>query len=206
MKSIVYIIIISYFLTFLYRSDAAEIPSTNYNIVDSLLTISSTDICNYIKKHSISNVDIVLSGSGGESILKQRIADCAADSIRKFFQSAELKGKMPNLLDILIDSIYVKFENDINSDDKLIRKIEIIISVIYTDEENKINEPERIRKSYTDNIYRDQAANIMNESYPFTLADLPEEPPSFWRDILEPAVIIGSVAAVVILLFTVRSD
>ncbi len=57
--------------------------------------------------------------------------------------------------------------------------------------------------SYSDSIPLDEVRSFENFSFPFTHAEIPEEP--FFAGLFEPVIAIGTAAAAVILFFTVRS-
>jgi hypothetical protein len=61
--------------------------------------------------------------------------------------------------------------------------------------------------SVTDTVAIGDTVSIANPGYEFARASLPSgSKPGFWDKIIEPAVVLGASAVIVILLFTVRSQ
>jgi hypothetical protein len=65
---------------------------------------------------------------------------------------------------------------------------------------------EPFSKTYRDTISRRTLAGLENKQYSFTQATIPEAEPNFWKQALEPAIVIIAAGIMVVLFFFVRTQ
>lgn len=65
---------------------------------------------------------------------------------------------------------------------------------------------EAFSKIYRDTISRRSLASLENKQYSFTQATMPEAEPNFWKQVLEPAVVIIAAGIMVVVFFFVRTQ
>jgi hypothetical protein len=65
---------------------------------------------------------------------------------------------------------------------------------------------EPFSKTYRDTVSRRIIASLENKQYSFTQATMPEAEPNFWKQVLEPAIVIIAAGIMVALFFFVRTQ
>jgi hypothetical protein len=69
-----------------------------------------------------------------------------------------------------------------------------------------IQELQSLSELARDTISRRLVANLENKQYPFTQANVPDAPPNFWKQVVEPALVIAAAGIMVALFFFVRTQ
>lgn len=114
--------------------------------------------------------------------------------------------EMAPKLEVWINELNIIYQNINDNDDSLQRIIKIDISGRYTGNDHNFKELPSVKINYKDVIFRDFAPIVKNSNYPFSNPQIPEKPSGWFKDFVQPLVIIGSAAVAVLLLFTVRTN
>ena len=90
--------------------------------------------------------------------------------------------------------------------DLLTREISCVLHAHYETNYGTIQELEGFGTTYRDTIQRRALASLENRQYAFTQATVPEAEPNFWKQVIEPAVVIAAAGIMVALFFFVRTQ
>ncbi|PKL90027.1 MAG: hypothetical protein CVV23_01420 [Ignavibacteriae bacterium HGW-Ignavibacteriae-2] len=175
---------------------------TNIEIINSLIDSSITDIS---KDFVFEDVVYYLQFNGApeHSILKNQalyslskkvnVTDNKTKSIKSLFYTVK------NISTIYLDP----YKDGLFGSYKMERQISLLGNfLIY--ENDAVVKGDEFLKTYRDTIDYDRVKEYESISFSFTHGRIPDEP--FFASLLEPAIAVASIAATVILFFTVRSN
>lgn len=161
-------------------------PPTNLQIIsnsiDSIASKSLTKI--YNKKINIQS-------------RYEPITDKLSSTFLRLDSNFILVGSKSYKSQITLDTIIISY-NEATGE----RNITLTAYITTLADDNIVVFP--VSQTYKDTIDINSISTLEDESYPFTKGILVEES-SFWDDVLEPAVYVGTAAIIIYLLFTVRS-
>ncbi|TAE29705.1 MAG: hypothetical protein EAZ92_05800 [Candidatus Kapaibacterium sp.] len=90
--------------------------------------------------------------------------------------------------------------------DLLQREISCTVHAHLETKYGTIQELQSLSEISRDTISRRFVANLENKQYAFTQANVPEVPPNFWKQVVEPALVIAAAGIMVALFFFVRTQ
>lgn len=173
---------------------------TNSQIIDSLFEKAAVKISDFLKNKGDS-INLNIINNSAASILKQKLAQHCKN---KLFDVDSFKNNHLAYLEIIISDLSLKYENI--SDDKIRRKITLKINTLFKNSNNLLESLPEIEIDFKDTVSRDSINLIDNQNYNIAHSKIPEQPKTFFQKILEPAIVVGSAAITVLLLFKIRSN
>ncbi len=93
-----------------------------------------------------------------------------------------------------------------NNVDVLQREISCTVHAHLETKYGTIQELQSMSEISRDTISRRIVANLENKQYAFTQANVPDAPPNFWKQVIEPALVIAAAGIMVALFFFVRTQ
>lgn len=175
------------------------IAQTNLELLYKLINQSVQKIDSVINKKE-SKIKLMIFSSSSLEPLKPYIAK----SFSEYGYDSIFVEKEPNLLYILTDA-NVKYQNIFETklfgDNYLRRNVQLKGSVLLLNE--SVNVPYNFSINYIDTIKYDDVNLIENKKFPFTQGEIPEPP--ILKNLLQPAIVVGTLITAVILFFTIRS-
>jgi hypothetical protein len=185
---------------FIALSSFSAQTKTNFEMIDSLLFLSTEEIAEELNKNEdyflefIAADDYVILKSKVIQFLKLRdfnIIDTEKTQNKLLYTIEEVKI---NYTDIFKDGLFgtylVKRESHLNGSFYLINN-------------GNIGNLNSFNHLLADTVLYSEIPQLDNIAYSFTSADLPEEP--FFSSALEPVIAIGTAAVAVYLFFNIRS-
>ena len=181
-----------------------SLPQKNSTIVDSLLNEASLNIISNLSKSDIKKSYLSVSEHPAKDLLKNLLIKNSSGLGVTFLEGIP-NISTDNSIEILIKETGVEyFETENDSIFTRIIIVDIFTSVRSV--EGILSSIPETKYIYTDTIPSMSKYHIENSSANYTKAELPKKEMSFFEEILEPAIVIVTAAATVILLFTVRSE
>jgi hypothetical protein len=98
---------------------------------------------------------------------------------------------------------YFACENDI---DAVTREVSCVVHATLETHFGTIQELDSYTKTHRDTLQRRTITSIENKQYAFTQATVPDAPPNFWKQVVEPAIVIAAAGIMVALFFFVRTQ
>lgn len=194
------------FLPETFYANNVEIDSALYTsnlvIIDKQLDTIANDIVAQLISKNCDTVYIKLKSNKTDKYLLNKILTTDKSAALTFFSTSN-DSLTPVLdFDCFVNTQYL---NGSRNSNEIQRHITIQISAVLKHKNNQlsmINNEEFVHK---DKITRTQGVLFNKSDYDFARCDLPAEPESFWKEIVQPIAFIGSAALTVFLLFTLRS-
>jgi hypothetical protein len=90
--------------------------------------------------------------------------------------------------------------------DALAREISCAAQATMETREGTTQTLEPFSKTYRDTVSRRTVASLENKQYSFTQATMPDTEPNFWKQVMEPAIVIVAAGIMVALFFFVRTQ
>jgi len=196
------IVFTTFFLLFVlsYQNAYTQIRS-NFRILDSLISLATTDICNSLIADKINKTNIDFTPHSATWLIKQTLVKTA----EKFGITLKSNNKQLTTTEISIKHCFVKYQPISNSDDSLTRICSVDISGITNLPNGTIKSLKINKYTFTDKVSKDNLVNISDTQYDFLNPIIPIKQKSFFEKITEPLIIVTSAVLVVVLFFTVRS-
>ena len=178
------------------------VPTIDF--INAKLDSAATTLITNLKKLNSDTVFTAIKTSEPDRFFNSILANKSSENNITFYYADRKSGKLPFLdIKLQIETDYENYEND---SDSLVRTISIKWSGIIQSKNNKMLPLKLNDIKYKDIISRDDAKEFNKTDFDFAKSDIPEAPPSFWKDIIQPVAIISAAAITVILLFTMRSN
>ena len=184
----------------------------NLNIIDSLLVNISNEIKESFED-KFENKNIILNVIGSENetnrYIKNKIGNIFSQNnnqvFRNFTADSSFEGTVFEVQNFqTIISYSEPYEKEILGTDFVDRHIFVVLEgQIYNYKDNKIISAIEKNKDFKDEIEYDQIKEVESSPYRFTQGEIVDI--TMWQKILEPALVVSSVVAVLLLLFTQRS-
>lgn len=192
--------IIFFFLQF----SAANSTKTNFAILDS---IASSAIQTIYK--NCSNSDTIfykIIPEENDWFIEKKLLELKENRVLinanniSDIQNSQMKFGVK----IAIEDFSTKFEQIENHSDSVKRTCTLVLNVIknYSD---KQSETFNVALTHKDTLYFDALQNLNHSSFQFANSSIPTKKRSLFVRIIEPALIVATVALTTILFFTVRS-
>ncbi len=187
-------------LLLFYQSAICE-PTTNLNIIDSLLKESYSQS---FEKFYLNNQDtlcFMFSDMVFSDYYEKSLIDYAfANNIKlKKVKSNQLNESYIKIMPVILD---ISYQENLNN---YIRIITLNFSAVEIYPNGEINSKFDKKFNYTDTLKESDLRFIENEAFPISKGKKKDKELGFLDKILEPVIIVATSALTVILFFTVRS-
>jgi hypothetical protein len=93
-----------------------------------------------------------------------------------------------------------------HSDDSLAREVQIILASTMESSSGVMQPIANNAATHRDTVARSAVSGLQSRQYDFTQGTVPEQQGSFWKTVVEPAVIVAAAALTIFLFFTVRTQ
>ena len=194
-----------FILSILFQAKAfsRQEPPTNYQVIDSLTTLSSLKIIENLKLKHIDTIQLEINNHPANWLIKEKLIANSAGIV--FFRVDSTFNRTLPILNIIINrcspNLAITEEFDI-----LQRQINIDLSQYITFRDNRMEYLPEVSLSIQDSVGRNQVVYIQNSPFDFAKAPVPEEQKSFFHKIAEPAIIVVAAVVALVLFFTVRTN
>lgn len=175
---------------------------TNLDIFDS----SADSLAKYLSaKLSEMHIDSakadIVAENGAAIYLASKIIESEETT---FFSANETADKDLSSVKLIAEQFETKYSL-IENEDYVKREIIMRITLYMLLKSGELKRFDDFEIAYSDSVRRSIIPYIENKNLAFTRGEVPEKPKSFFKKILEPAIIVTSALITVIVLFTVRS-
>ncbi|MBL7973373.1 MAG: hypothetical protein JNJ85_00575 [Candidatus Kapabacteria bacterium] len=173
-------------------SVVAQSPQSTFTIIDSMSVVALSKCFQQVI--TPAEFSLHFTPHASQWLFKQNQQRILKTDMR-------INESSTNNFNITIADCAVRYTNHASERDSLQRTIRIELRPMYG---LQLQQP--VILQYTDIIARTDAPLAEMPKYEFTSAPVPTQPHSTWDDIVEPLVVLTTLATVVTLLFTVRSQ
>lgn len=182
---------------------AIEVNS-NIEVINRELNIAADSLIAQITKLNSDTVFVSVKTSEVDRYFNSILLNKSSDKGILFYIADTIASKEPYLdIKLSIETNYQNYEED---RDSLVRAIKIIWLGSLRLKDNKLQALKLKNFKYNDIISREDAGNFNAADFEFAKTNIPEPPPSFWKDLIQPVAIISAGIITVVLLFTLRSN
>lgn len=184
---------------FIYSTLLSQSKS-NFEIIDSLISISVSDVIKNIDYKKDYNFEFL--GAEDYKILKTTIIRQLINNNINIVENTNSNKKISYNLEQAEIKYLETFKDGLFGSYLVRRKADLTGSFfIYYD--GKIEAAKSFNYTLEDSVFYSDVSQLENIAYTFTTAQLPEEP--FFSSTLEPVIAIGTAAVAVYLFFNIRS-
>lgn len=177
----------------------AQNSLTNILVLDSLANRTAQLIVPALRNSIADSVTIAISPHQADYLIKDAL-------FNKLGSGIIISEHARNKCSVSILDLSIKYSNNQNSTDSLIREAACSVNSSITTANGRILPLPEIRFKFRDTIARSSVGTLENTSLPFTQSQIPPLESSFWDEIAEPVIYVSSAALTVFLLFSVRSN
>jgi hypothetical protein len=107
---------------------------------------------------------------------------------------------------VRITDVATRYYSCVHDVDALKREISCAVQANMETRDGTTQVLEPFTKTYHDTVSRRILASLENKQYAFTQANIPDAEPNFWKQVLEPAIVIVAAGIMVALFFFVRTQ
>ena len=177
---------------------------TNITVTDSLLNNYITKLADFIKEKSIQSVNFINNRTDESRYIEQLLL---SEFKIKGITITSINPDSANFnLRITVKELKIRYLNHEINDDSLSREIIVdLTGMLSFNKTGLIEQIPELKIFYNDIISRNDFDFIRNNEFRFANPEVPEKPGSWFRDIVQPIVMIAAAATTIVLLFTVRS-
>lgn len=193
------IIFIFLLISISQQNNAYSQPMRNIDIMDSLAMETAKSLCVDLKNTGISKFSLDVISAQGDWMLRRSITSAAPLYGLSIYDANNQSDKV----ELNIRKLSIEYEDN---GDFLRRKISLTVGGIKKLHSGELSSLRVYEYEYEDTFKRDDLKSVEDSPYDFARTQPPPRKKSFWDSILEPAIMISSVAIATILLFTVRSN
>ena len=173
---------------------------TNFEIIDSLIYLSIEQISEELNQNDEYLLEFI--GADDYDILKSKVIQFLKYQDIGIVESEKNQNKLTynleaikiNYTDVFKDGLFGTY---------LLRRDAYLNGSFFLTKNGKINDVNSFNNSLADTVLYSEVSQLDNIAYPFTSAELPDEP--FFSSTLEPVIAIGTAAVAVYLFFNIRS-
>jgi hypothetical protein len=173
---------------------------------------SNYDVLGGLIKKSVSQIDSVLGDSKKNMVVNlsvpQLLEQLKPELISSFNNNGFIlkseNGKQQVLNFTLIDAS-INYKNPFTDGffgDAMVEREAVLKGTYFSESQNGIGNPVNFSFTAIDTVNMDEISDLENKALPFTQGNIPPRP--VLSSLLEPVIIVGSLVATVIILFTVR--
>ena len=172
---------------------------TNILVLDSLANRTAERIVPTLRNSVFDSVTIVITPHLANYLIRDAL-------FNKLGSGIIISEHSRNKCSVSILDLSIKYSNNPNSTDSLIREATCSVNSSITTANGRIFPLPEIRLNFRDTISRSKVGTLENTALPFTQSQIPPLESSFWDEIAEPVIYVSSAALTVFLLFSVRSN
>jgi hypothetical protein len=173
---------------------------TNFDIIDSLIYLSTEQISEELNLNEEYFLEFI--GADDYDILKSKVIQFLKYRDIGIVESEKKQNKLTynleaikiNYTDVFKDGLFGTY---------LVRRDAYLSGSFFLTKNGEINDVNSFNNSLADTVLYSEVSQLDNIAYPFTSAELPDEP--FFSSTLEPVIAIGTAAVAVYLFFNIRS-
>lgn len=196
--------IFSLLLSFvMLNNDCKSQTQSNMQILDSLIALSTNNICRILNSKAINEAIVKFSNNSSTWLIKQNLLKSAENNHLKFY--TKQPNKNLTVVEINIKECSIEYKPIETTNDSLKRLGNINLLGIITNIDGSMTKIKSNKYSYQDKVSRNNLVYINNSDYKFLNPKVPDKTIKFWEKIAEPLIVVSSAILVVILFFTVRS-
>lgn len=193
MKVLLYI-----FLIFNFSCLIAQ--KSNFSIIDSIVNNAVAQFSNDFKNDSNFNIFLNIENNEYRNLLERNILKNYPNHSFITIADSNFLSLKPNISHIEIN--YNKLKNN---EELCKRAITIGFSVIYN-KNKKTNLIADQQYTYSDTVRLDELEKLQTSPFKYDKTTIPEPESSFYQNIIQPLIFIGSAIITIALLFTTRSN
>jgi hypothetical protein len=185
---------------FIVLSSFSAQTKTNFEMIDSLLFVSTEKIAGELNKEEDYFLEFIAADD--YEILKSKIIQFLKLRDFNINDSENAQNKLLyNLEEVKIN--YTDVFKDGLFGTYLVKRESHLDGSFYLSKNGNIGDVNSFNHFLADTVLYSEISQLDNIAYSFTSADLPEEP--FFSSTLEPVIAIGTAAVAVYLFFNIRS-
>lgn len=173
---------------------------TNFERIDSLISISAVDLSEELERENEYFIDFV--SSADYRVLEAKLIS----HLQKNGLNLKVENEANPKIKFNFDEARIKYgevyRDGLFGTYLVERKAEISGSY-FVSKNGNIGNSKNFNYSLNDSVAYSDISNLENIGYSFTTAEIPDEP--FFSSTLEPVIAIGSAAVAVYLFFNIRS-
>lgn len=197
-KHLILFILFFFFAVFHQVSSALR---TNIDIFDSLTKRITEEFIKSSALNEFDTVNLIFKGKD-DFLIKKHILN--QFNKLNIIPIENWQSKQNNQLEIVIEELKTTIKN---TDDKENFIREIFLKLTFFQKVNMvIKNPLEYSENYQDTIRKTDINQINSENHSFAKAEIPEEKPTVFEQIIEPLIIVTAAVLTIILLFTIRSN
>jgi hypothetical protein len=200
-------IIINIFLVLLLTCPAlySQAPKlkTNFELLDSLVSLYAGNFFEIIKSTPQGKICLKFNDHPAKWLFTNKILEKNAG--RYTFLTKDTNVADCPKIEISINDLSVKYLNEPESSDSLIRISNIKVSGS-VETSGKLETLPVFSKTVKDTISRNDIEYVKSVQHDFANSPVPEPKKTLFEDIIQPLIIITTAAVSILLLFTVRSN
>lgn len=176
-------------------------------------TKSNYDLFGGLIKKSVAQIDSIVGDSKKNTVVNLSVPQLLDQlkpglisefNDKKFILKSE-NDKKPVLNFTLIEAS-INYKNSFTDGffgEAMVEREAVLKGIYFSESPGGINNPVNFSLAAVDTVSMDDIPNLENKALPFTQGAVP--PPPVLSSLLEPIIIVGTLVATVVLLFTVRS-
>jgi hypothetical protein len=198
--SILLIIILLFGLN-LSKAEDINSPSSNFDVVDRLVKEGADELKAKLTNRDVDSLYLKINMHQAQDYMLQRlVASLDSQKIYTRLQNPDLPE-----LSIFINEISTAYSLNDPESELINRKVVVEYSAVLIIN-NQAMKLQEYKREFSDKLTYDQAAKANSQDFPFANSTIPEEPTTFFEDLVEPIIVTGAIVITSILLFTVRSN
>jgi hypothetical protein len=188
-------------------SQKVSFGRTNLEIIDSLIAASSDKFCAYLIKTSQKDINLKINKSDGYWLLTNKLLNTAKAKNISFYLNDTSKTihDQASIVNLTLNMISIEYTREESDADSLVRSIRTELIGYIQNKDGKTEQLPVYSETFIDTIAADNVPYLETSLHSFTHSQVPPAPHSFFKEIAEPIIIIGTAIITVILFFTVRS-
>lgn len=180
-------------------------PPKNFDLCDTLLRQSSRLLAKQLRQPLFPQDTLyvqVVSHEGSWMLESSLFSEMKR--IKRFRANDSLHHRFK--LSVRITDLATRYFATEGQFDMIAREVSCGLAATIETDDGVVQPLEPIQQQYHDTIPRQTISTLESKQYSFTTSSLPEAKPDFWKQVLEPAIIIVSGALIVALFFLVRTQ
>lgn len=195
----------------LFVSGSQLFAQNNLTIVDSLVTEMTTEIIDLSKNELKNNIVLVVGDFGRNisSYITTKIGNILSENKYKVFRNFPKDTSFEStVLEVHNCNVLIYYSEPFSKHmlgETFVQRL-VLFSIegqVYNFKNSRVILPIKLEKQYTDEIIYSDIEMLEESPLKFTYGA--KAGITFWQEILEPAIVVSSVLAALLLLFTQRS-
>ncbi len=176
----------------------------NLDLCDSLIQTSSRRIAKQLRTPLFPQDTLHISIAAHEGAWMLENALFAHIPKAKRFRALD-SNTFRTKLTVRIADLSTRYFACAGNFDALAREISCTLVANVETREGTVQTLEQVTEQHRDTVSRQNIPQLESKQYAFAAANLPEAAPNFWKQVIEPAIVILAGALVVALFFLVRT-